>query len=384
MYSIRGYGEMIGDRVRRDAYVQALRQVVHPSSVVLDIGTGTGFFALLACRLGARRVYAVEPDDAIHVARATAAANGCADRIEFIQDFSTCVNLPEPSDVLLSDLRGVLPLFQHHLPSIADARKRLLAPGGTIIARQDNLWAAPVEAAEKYKWMTAGYGENDPGFDLAAARRYVTNTWCKARFTPEQLLAEPQCWARLDYAVVEDANVAGNLTWTVTRPGIGHGLGVWFDSILAEGVSLSNAPGHPELIYGNAFFPWSRPIPLAAGDRVEVALKANLVGEDYIWRWDTRVLDPDRPDSPKASFAQSTFYGAPLAAARLRKRAAGHVPQLHEKGQIDRFILGLMDGKASLGDLARRVYERFPARFARWEDALTSVGELAEKYSRDP
>ena len=48
MYSIMGYGEMIADSVRMDAYVRALRRAVKPGSVVLDIGTGTGIFAVVA------------------------------------------------------------------------------------------------------------------------------------------------------------------------------------------------------------------------------------------------------------------------------------------------------------------------------------------------
>ena len=50
--------------------------------------------------------------------------------------------------IIISDLRGVLPWFQQHIPSIIDARKRLLARGGVLIPRRDILWAAVVEAHE--------------------------------------------------------------------------------------------------------------------------------------------------------------------------------------------------------------------------------------------
>ena len=74
MYNLAGYGYMIEDRVRVDAYTQAMRQAIRPGSVVLEIGTGPGIFAVLACKLGAKRVYAIEPDDIIQLAREIAAA----------------------------------------------------------------------------------------------------------------------------------------------------------------------------------------------------------------------------------------------------------------------------------------------------------------------
>src|SRR5215212_1061203 len=109
MYSISAFGSMIADEKRTDAYVAALQHAITPATVVLDIGTGTGIFAILACRFGARHVYAVEPGEAIHVARQIAHANGYADRITFIQDLSTHITLPEPANVVISDLHGVLP-----------------------------------------------------------------------------------------------------------------------------------------------------------------------------------------------------------------------------------------------------------------------------------
>ena len=80
-----------------DAYAAALRRVVKPDSVVMDLGCGPGLFALLACKLGARRVYAVEPENVVGLAREAAAANGFADRIEFFEKFSTEIMLPEPA-----------------------------------------------------------------------------------------------------------------------------------------------------------------------------------------------------------------------------------------------------------------------------------------------
>jgi protein arginine N-methyltransferase 1 len=377
---------MIADSVRMDAFVKALRQAIKPSSVVIDIGTGTGIFALLACQFGARRVYAIEPDDSIQVGREIAAANGYAERIEFVQELSTRVTLPERADVIISDLGGRLPWFQHHIPSIADARKRFLAPGGVLIPQRDTLWVAVVEAPDLYKLWTAPWDDNRYGLDMEAARRIVTNTWRKGKVTPEQLLVEPQCWATLDYAIVENPDISAEVTWTVARAGTAHGLSVWFDRTVTEGVLLSNAPNapkfiSPELTYGAPFFPWSTPVPLAAGDTVSVALQANLVGKDYVWCWNTHVLDQGRPGQIKTNFKQSTFLGKPLSPAQLRKQADSHVPVLNEDGQIDRLTLDLMSDNISLANVARRLAAQFPTRFAKWEDALTRVGELSEKYS---
>jgi len=383
MYSIAGYGSMIADTVRMDTFTKALRNVVKPDSVVLDIGTGTGIFALLACQFGARRVYAIEPDDAIQVARQIAVANGYGERIEFIQALSTQVTLPERADVLVSDIGGMLPWFQKHIPSIVDARNRLLAPDAILIPAKDTAWAAVVEAHDLYSELTAPWDENHYRFDMQAARQIVTNTWREARITADQLLTEARCWATLNYHTVENADISAKVTWTAARAGTAHGLGVWFDRVVSEGSCLSNAPGEPELIYGHAFFPWSTPVSLAEGDMVSVALRADLVhDDDYIWCWDTCVLDQGDANKVKANFKQSSFFGAPLSPSQLRKRDAAYMPNVDEDGEIDRFILTSMDGETSLAEITRRVSDRFPSRFPKWEDALARVGRLSQKYSQ--
>ncbi|HKS42814.1 MAG TPA: 50S ribosomal protein L11 methyltransferase [Blastocatellia bacterium] len=382
MYSVFSYGSMIADRVRTDAYVQALRQAVRPGSVVLDIGTGTGIFAMLACRFGARRVYAIEPDDAISVAREAAAANGFSERIEFIQELSTRVTLPEQANIIISDLRGILPLFQHHLPAIMDARKRLLAPDGILIPRRDSLWAAIAQAPELYKEHAAVWEDDIHNLTLISGRRFAINTWRKGRMKPEQMLTEPECLATLDYKTLDSCDISAELTWTALREGVAHGISIWFDTSLIGGVGFSNAPGSQELIYGSAFFPLAEPVTLSPDDTISVAIRADLVGDDYIWRWDTRVTGRNSPGEVKANFTQSTFFATPLSLAQLRKRASNHAPSLNEDGQIEHFILSLMDGKTSLEETAHRVSDKFPEHFAKWSDALTRVSELSLKFSR--
>jgi protein arginine N-methyltransferase 1 len=367
------------------AFVAALHGAVRPGAVVVDIGTGTGIFALLACRFGARRVYAIEPDDAIQVAREIAAANGFSDRIEFIQGMSTDVTLPERGDVIISDIGGILPWFQQHIPSIADARRRLLAPGGVLIPRRDVGWVAVVEAPHLYARHTDPWDDNAFGLDMEAARRVMVHTWRRGLVTKDNLLTDPERWATLNYDVVEDPDARAQVTWTVTRPGTGHGLAAGFDRTLADGIYLSNSPDAPESIrpkhiYGTVFFPWTKPVALTRGDRVIVDLEARLIREDYIWSWKTRVLHQGQSAAEKANFAQSTFFGMPLSPAQLLKRAASYTPTLTMDGRIVSFVLSAMNDEVSIGEIARLLSIEFPARFPRLQDALGYVADVSRRY----
>jgi len=316
MYSLQFYGQMLADAPRMDAYTAALRRAVKPDSVVLDLGCGPGVFALLACKFGARRVYAVEPDNVIGVAREAAVANGCADRIEFFESLSTEITLPEPATVIISDLRGVLPWFEQHIPSIIDARERLLATGGVLIPRRDVLWATVVEAPEQYEDLVGPWKRFD--LDLSAAERLITNTWRKSYLKPEQLLADPVCWTTIDYNEIKNADVHAEISWRAARNGTAHAVAVWFDSELTDGINFSNHPAAPKMIYGVGLFPFSQPIAITKGERIKVRLAADLVQDGYVWRWDSEFFAGTRV---KASFKQSTFYGVPLSQAQLRKSA---------------------------------------------------------------
>jgi protein arginine N-methyltransferase 1 len=385
MYSLSGFGDMILDSVRMQAYVRALRNAVKPGSVVLDIGTGTGIFAVLAHQFGARRVIAVEPNDSIQIAREIAAANGCGDAIEFHQVLSTQLELDELADVVISDLRGVLPLFGQHIPSIVDARRRLLKPGGAQIPERDDLWLSVLEDPETYQAIISPWGDSPYGIGMEPARKRMVNRYRRVTANAAQLLAEPMPIGVLDYRSIENPDFIGVARLTTTRGGLAHGLCAWFDATLSEGVGFSNAPsvaGAPRAIYRNLFLPFPSPVELQAGDALDVKLKADLVGEEYVWRWETTVLEQGDATRTKAKYRQSDLAGESLSLASLRKRAANYVPRLNEDGAIDEEILQLMRDGLPLAEISRRIATNHPGRFGDWQQALSRVGELSLRYSR--
>lgn len=380
-YGVGDYGDMVAPGPRIEAYAQALKEHVRPGSVVVDIGAGTGVFALLACRLGASRVHAIEPHDAIQVAREAAAANGFSDRIVFHKALSTEVVLPERADVVVSDLRGVLPLFERHIPTIVDARERLLAPGGALLPLRDTIHIAPVESPEVYRSFEEPWLRNSLGLDLRAGREQAVNRWDKLRGRPHALLAEPEVWAELDYASIVDPDVEGFLSWTSSRAGTLHGFLVWFDCRMPGSAGFSNAPHRPTLIYGQSFLPVETPVELGAGDAISLELSAKLVADEYVWRWRTQVGDGPAGAPAKADMRQSTLLATALSPEGLLRREASYVPRLTPKGAADAFLLSSMDGATTLESIARAAAQRFPALFPRWEDALARAGELAERHS---
>ena len=370
------------DRVRTGAYCQALALAVKPGDVVTDLGAGAGIFTLHACRLGARLVHAIEPNDAIQVAREVVHANGFSQQVTFHHAMSFQVELPEPCDVLVTDPRGVLPLCEQAIPTIIDARRRLLKPGGVLIPQQDTISAALVEAPDIYHehcdnaWRSA----ND-GFDMEAARRRNINNFGKYRFELNQLLSEPVRWLLLDYRVIERASACGTVQFQVQRPGTAHGFALWFDSELIDGISFSNGPGGPKLIYGQLFFPFQEPLSVLPNQTITVDLRADLIAGEYIWQWTTHTTSAASPEQIERRYHQSSLFGNVLDPERLKKMSDRHIPSLNEEGVVHKRALELMNSRRPLGKIAEAMAAEFPKRFPSSDDALGFVAELSARWS---
>ena len=380
-YSVAAYGRMINCEPRMSAYADALRSAITPGCRVIDIGAGSGIFSLLACQYGAGSVVAIDPDPSIELLRAAAGSNGFADRITIIQDLSTNYNGPR-ADVIISDLRGCLPLFEHHISSIVDARERLLVPGGILIPARDRLFVALVHDSDLSRPCVEPWLRNDFGIDLSEGHRFAANNISKTYLTPIALMSSPQEIGQIDYAEVTDPDLMVEFLLEPDGCGDSHGFLVWFDAELAPGIGFSNAPGEPEQVYAQTFFPFEQPIALDAGDAIAVRLRASLVDGSYVWSWTSKVIRSGCTD-PVLTYRQSTFLSSILPSSQLAKRRSDFVPEPTSDHLVDRHCLSLIDGSSTLGAIADMVLATFPDRFATAADALDHVTILAGRYIDD-
>lgn len=378
-YSLKNYGEMVACEPRMSAYAAALGKAITPDAHVIDLGAGPGFFALLAFKLGARRVTAIDPHASIEIGRRAALDNGCADQITFVRDLSTNFVPDEQADVLVSDIRGVLPLFEHHISAISDARMRLLKPGGIMIPAADHIHASLIETPDIHERYRKPWLENDYGVNFSAGHSHVINSWSRTYQKPEALISETQHFATLDYRTVEQTNHRAALRFKTTRIGTVHGILMWFDTELASGVGFSNAPGEPEQIYGQAFFPLEQPVTVAEGTAVDAEISATFINGDYVWNWSLRATDTDGKDH---TYRQSTFKSAVLSHEMLAPRARDFRPPAHKTQAVDIACLGLFNGKRTLVEIAQRLCERFPEHFRDEAAAFEHVASLSARYNR--
>ena len=380
MYDLAAYAQMIAFKGRTSAYARALEAHVTAGSVVLDIGAGTGILSFLACRAGAAKVYAVESESIIQLARETAADNGFSNRIEFVEGFTSEIDLPERVDGIVCDIHGMLPAHGKSIVSILDARDRFLKPGGWILPARETMWAAVACCPHLHASLTNTW-DTEYGVDFGKARLKTVNSLQSVRLKPEDLVVAPQRWAGLDYTDLSGPNVKGDLSWLVDRNATAHGVCMWFEAETPPASSYTNSPAAREpYSFRQAFLPWPEAVALTVGDRVAVSLRADFVNPDYVWSWTTTVRSESGDE--RARYRQSTFIGATLPQDRLRKRAAGFVPEPNQNWQVDSKLLNLLGGGVSLGEIATALLAEFPARFQSWSAALAKAADLSETYSK--
>ncbi len=367
------HASLVADAGRVDRFREAIHAVVGPGDVVVDIGTGTGLLAYYACQAGAARVYAIEKGPIVNLARELAARNGFDDRVEFFEDLSYRVELPERADVLITETLWNFGLGEGMVGFLVDARRRFLKPGARIIPGAVDLHVAPVQADGCYG-MLAGRPANRHGLDLSPFRAYQLNNVHMPHLGDEGFLADPALLVSTELDASATPDFDATVVAAVTMPGLLHGICGWFRSRLAPGVELHNEPPSTQSSWAHAFFPAERPVAVLPRD--EISMRIDTSDDGSVWRWRIGVR---RGGRALAAFDQSSARGFPSASGA---GAGGEGPRATPLGEVVGWVLQAMDGTRSVAQLEADVLERFGRRFARPEEAVALVRATAKQHGR--
>jgi len=307
---------MIRHKQRVTLFQKAIDTCVSSNDVVVEIGTGLGTYSFFAVKSGARRVYAIEENDIIRVARELARKNKLSERITFVQGDSTEVVLKEKGDVLIFEDFSSFFLGSGLEELMQDALKRHITEEAIVIPQAAFLYVAPVENAKL--WSDSLILENDGfqsyGLDFGILRKLMLNRQHSKQTTSASLLSGPVMVQSIDLKQTQSYLFDEIFKVKMNRCGTLHGLLGWFDLKLIESVYLSNAPSNPESTWGQVFFPFSMPLPVRRNETVtlRLACSRSRAARDVWWTWQ---------GSTRLGLAEnSSFQGVSFSVDDLRGR----------------------------------------------------------------
>jgi SAM-dependent methyltransferase len=230
---------LLADARRNRAFHRALAARVRRGSRVLDLGAGTGVWAVVAARLGARQVVAVEREPLLApVIERLAHENGVADRVEVACADARRVRLPRAFDVVVSETVGNEAFDEGIVALMARARERFLRPGGVLVPEWLSLRAAPAAPFDA--------GRLAPRL-LSARSVFALTAHAPRGVLPERLraLAPSRELLRVDLrrARPGEALPLARARFHLAEGRAVGGVAIWVEMGLAPGVRLSTRVG---------------------------------------------------------------------------------------------------------------------------------------------
>jgi len=282
---------MLRDKIRCESFAKALRELVTPDSVVLDIGAGTGILSIFSAQAGARITYAIERTRTAELAKCIIAENQLSDRIKVFQADMESVELPEQVDLIVSEWLGGYGVDENLLPVVVQARDRWLKPDGIMIPGAVSSWIVPSFDDELEKdvqfWSQQPYG-----VELSAIGDNVTHQLqcCRNNVKQEHILSDPCLMWEIDAKTIS-LETATNVfesktTFVCSRSGLCNSFAAWFEAYLSPDNILSNRPSTDYTHWGRWVFPIGKTIQVEKGSQIDLrfSLRPESIGHSKaIW-----------------------------------------------------------------------------------------------------
>ena len=270
---------MARDHARNSAFETAIRRAVRPGSRVLEIGTGTGLFAMMAARAGAAEVITCERNPAVAAAASEAIArNGFTNRVRVIEKSSVEIkvglDLVEPADLLLWDVLDNSIVGAGGLPLVEHAVRHLLRSDAPVIPARGSVRVALTEDhSPPERQMPISVN----GFDLTPFNE-LEHPWYYVRGdgSPISQRSDPADLLRFDFQSGLLPKARDSLSLS-SSGGVVNGIIQWLRLEMDDSEWYENSP-FPALrlsAHRQRVWPLARPINMACGTTLIVEGKHN-------------------------------------------------------------------------------------------------------------
>ena len=275
------HASMINDKDRNNFYFSALKSVIKTSSSIFEIGTGSGLLSIMAANLGAHEINTCEMNSIMaNTAIKVIADNNLSEKINVIQKKSNNIKIGEDinkqADVLVSEIFSSNLLSEDVLPSLEDAKQRLISKNAKIIPEYGSIMIALFGGDDIGKNIYTEKFENIKlkKFNSIIPKKYMlfredleinlmTNAFEAFRFDFTNNNNFPPENKKIEIETIKKGRSYGIIQWI--KLGMDNGL-----KYENNPANLTKATSWPKFLYV-----FDEPIELSIGQKVVITAKHN-------------------------------------------------------------------------------------------------------------
>jgi SAM-dependent methyltransferase len=268
---------ILADPVRNRAFERALKAVVRPGDLVVDLGAGTGFLAMLSRRFGAERCYLIENDPDLARLSGEILRRNRVTGCNVVQAHSSEVTGLPKADLVVSETLGNFAYEENIIEGFKDAR-RFMKPRARVLPQAIEQWVVPVVTDRLWQEVTS-WDRVGMGIDFTPATQKSVNNMYVKDVRVSDLYADgvaAQQWDRVDLSVPDNSSVRrGNLEWPIERRTVVYGFANWWIAVLAESIELSTSPKADATHWKQIYLPVEKPLTVEAGERLHLGITSD-------------------------------------------------------------------------------------------------------------
>lgn len=271
------YIRAVNDEYRNRAYRQALENLVTPETVVVEGGTGSGLFAMMAARAGARHVYTCENDAHVaEIARSNIARNGLADRITLFdcryEDLKVGAHLPCRADLFIHEFVASEFLVPKMGSMFDQLHDQLLTEDAVILPSR--FASVGMIVGGQHFLSSVRVPPKVEGFDVSGINLLAAPD---VSLRGPVMVAEPLSAAHVlaEFDLMSRAGaVPGGRILDIEATAGGEAVGVlqWVRHGFPDGTTYENSPDL-DCIWRPSFWPFPHSVALSKGDQLKLLVE---------------------------------------------------------------------------------------------------------------